>query len=101
MIYITNLVYILPGSESIFEEYESIVIPVISRYGGRMLLRIRPDKPSVIQALVEVPHEIHFVEFPSDDDFQNFLKDEERKKFMYLKEKTIRSNFMTKGLPLQ
>jgi hypothetical protein len=37
------------------------------------------------------------VEFDSEQDFHNFGKDEERKKFMHLKEQSIKSVMMIKG----
>jgi uncharacterized protein (DUF1330 family) len=100
MIYITNLIYIKENTVETFEEYESIAIPIIARYNGRLLLRIRPENKSVISADMPVPFEIHFVEFASESDFNNFQKDEERKKFLYLKERTIHSNFLVMGQQL-
>ena len=43
MIYITQLIYIKPGQESVFNAFEVIAIPLIARYGGELLIRVRPE----------------------------------------------------------
>ncbi len=63
MIYITQLIYIIPGQEAVFHQFEDIAIPIIATYNGRLLLRIRPDDSAFIQQQIERPYEIHFVEF--------------------------------------
>jgi uncharacterized protein (DUF1330 family) len=97
MIYITQLVYVRPGEEETFHQFEEVAMPVISRYNGKLLLRIRPDRNAIISSLVDEPYEIHLVEFTSDDDFENFKRDDERKKFLHLKEKSVRSVLLIKG----
>lgn len=97
MIYLTQLVYIKGGEEEVFHQFEDIAIPSISKYNGRLLLRVRPVPEEIIENTIEVPYEIHLVEFDSDDDFENFKLDEERKKFLHLKEKSIRSVLLIKG----
>ena len=49
MIYITQLIYIVPGQEKVFDDFESIAIPLIAKYNGRLLLRVRPDDDSYIE----------------------------------------------------
>ena len=93
MIYITQLIYILSGQESIFNELEDIAIPIISKYNARLLLRVRPDDHSFIELQIERPYEIHLVEFNTEQDFENFKQDEGRKRFLHLKEKSIRHPF--------
>jgi uncharacterized protein (DUF1330 family) len=100
MIFITQLIYILNGQEPIFNEFEAIAIPIIAKYNGRLLLRIRPGEDSYIESSVEKPYEIHLVEFESDNDFTDFMQDEERKGFIYLKEQSIRSVVLIKGTKL-
>lgn len=100
MIYITQLIYIVPGEEKTFDEFESVAIPIISRYNGRMLFRVRPTGNAFIQCSSEKPYEIHLVEFDSQEDFDNFKKDEERKKFLHLKDKSIRTSVMIQGTKL-
>lgn len=97
MIYITQLIYIKEGMEDVFNQFESIAIPAILKYNGRMLLRVRPDESSYIENKIEKPYEIHFVEFDSEGDLKDFMQDEERKKFLNLKEQSIESIFLVKG----
>ena len=100
MIHITQLIYIKKGKEEIFHEFEEIAIPTILKYNGRLTLRIRPNEKSVIENNIEVPYEIHLVEFNSHNDFANFMMDEERKKILHLKEESIESAILIKGVRL-
>lgn len=97
MIYITQLIYIKEGQESVFHLFETIAIPIILKYNGRLLLRVRPTEDTFIEQHIDKPYEIHFVEFNSEQDFQNFAQDEERKKFLHLKEQSIKSSILIKG----
>lgn len=96
-IYITQLVFIKEGKEDIFNQFESIAIPAIAKYNGILLLRIRPHENAFIESAMEKPYEIHLVSFPSDEDFERFMKDEERKQFLHLKEQCIQSVLLIKG----
>ena len=98
MIVFTQLVYLKPGKEEIFDQFEEVAIPVIRKYGGTLLLRARPSAAAYLEAAIETPYEIHLVEFESDLDFQSFLKDETRKKFLHLKEDSIRTSILIKGV---
>ena len=100
MIYITQLIFIREGEESVFHEFEEMAIPLIKKYNGRLLLRTRPDDKSWIECSIDKPYEIHLVEFHSEQDFENFKLDEERKKFLHLKEQSVKSSIMIKGLKL-
>jgi uncharacterized protein (DUF1330 family) len=100
MVYITQLIYIKEGQEAVFHQFEDVAIPIIAKYKGRLLLRVRPDGASFIEHSIEKPYEIHLVEFDSEADFDNFKSDEERKKFFHLKEQSIRSAIMIQGVKL-
>jgi len=100
MLYITQLIYIKEGQEAIFNQFEAVAIPTIARYNGRLMLRIRPEASAYIESAIEKPFEIHLVEFASEQDFENFKHDDERKKFLHLKEQSIRSTFMIQGVKL-
>lgn len=100
MIYVTQLIYIIPGQEKIFDQFEDVAIPIISKYNGRLLLRVRPDDNAFIEHHGDKPYEIHLVEFDSEQDFENFKRDEERKTFLHLKEKSIRISVMIQGTKL-
>ena len=97
MIYLTQLIYLKDGGEKIFQEFEDIAIPIISKYNGRLLMRVRPDEAAMIQNSGDKPYEIHLVEFDSEKDFENFSKDEERKKFIHLKDQSVKSTILIRG----
>jgi hypothetical protein len=97
MIYFTQLIYVKEGQESVFHQFEDIAIPLISKYNGRLLLRVRPTENDFIVSEMEKPYEIHFGTFDSEHDFQNFMKDDERKQFLHLKEQSIKAALLIKG----
>jgi uncharacterized protein (DUF1330 family) len=92
MIYINKLIYIVPGKESVFDEFEKVSIPIIARYDGELLLRTMPGR--VLEATIEVPYEIQFVSFPSVEHYERYRYDEEREAHMHLKEEAVRRSFM-------
>ena len=100
MIYITQLIYIKEGQEEIFHQFEDVAIPIIARYKGRLLLRVRPGDNAFIGVGVDKPYEIHLVEFDDEQDFKNFMMDEERKKYLHLKEQSIKLSILYKGVRL-
>ena len=99
-VYITQLIYIKEGQASTFDQFEAIAIPSISRYNGQLLLRLRPTENEVIEQNIERPYEVHLVSFDTDADFENFMQDEERRKFLHLKEQSIRSVVLIKGVKI-
>jgi uncharacterized protein (DUF1330 family) len=100
MIFLTQLIYIKEGQEDVFHQFEDIAIPAISKYNGRLLIRVRPDDHSIIENNIGKPYEIHLVEFDSEQDFQNFNQDEERRKFLHLKEQSVKTVLLLKGTKL-
>ena len=100
MIYITQLIYLIPGQEKIFNQFENIAIPIISKYNGRLLLRVRPDDNNFIEHQIDKPYEIHFVEFDSEQDFENFKKDKKRNEYLHLKEQSIKASILIQGTKL-
>jgi len=95
MIYITQLIYIIPGQEKVFNEFEGVAIPIIAKYDGKLLLRTKPGE--IIEASIEVPYEIHLVSFPSAEHFERFKQDEGRKAFLHLKEASVKSVLLIEG----
>ena len=100
MIYITQLIYIIAGQEKTFHQFEDIAIPIILKYNGRLLLRVRPNDNSFIEHHIDKPYEIHFVEFDTEQDFENFKQDEERRRFLHLKEQSIKASILIQGTKL-
>ena len=97
MIYFTQLIYIITGQEEVFDAFEAIAIPAIAKYNGKLLLRVRPGKDALIESNIGQPYEIHLAAFETENDFINFSQDEERKKFLHLKEQSIQSVLLIKG----
>lgn len=100
MILITQLIYIIEGQEGIFDEFERTAIPTIYKYNGRLLLRVRPAADHFIESSIEKPYEIHLVEFETQNDFDNFKQDEERKKFLHLKDQSVKTSILIQGTKL-
>jgi uncharacterized protein (DUF1330 family) len=90
----------MPGQENVFNQFEDVAIPIILKYNGRLLLRVRPGNGSYIEHHIDKPYEIHLVEFESEQDFENFKLDEERKKFLHLKERSITASILIQGRKL-
>ncbi len=97
MIYLTLMIFIKEGKETIFHEFEDLAIPLLKDYNGQLLYRIRPTTENFIVCEGERPYEIHFLSFASEADFINFSKDERRKAFLHLKEASIKTTFLVKG----
>jgi uncharacterized protein (DUF1330 family) len=99
-IYITQLIYVKKGKEAVFHQFENVAIPLIQKYNGSLLLRIRPTVKTIIESNTENPYEVHLVEFAEEKDFENFMRDEERKQFLHLKEESIKTSILIKGVKL-
>ncbi|MBL0745626.1 DUF1330 domain-containing protein [Chryseolinea sp. Jin1] len=97
MIYFTQLIYIVNGQEETFHEFERMAIPIIGKYNGQLLLRVRPDANAFIEGTMENPYEIHLASFPSEADWEGFKNDGERKSFLHLKEKSVKAILLVKG----
>lgn len=100
MVYLLQLIYIKEGQEKVFDEFENIAIPLIPKYKGELLLRIRPAENSFVQHSIDKPYEVHLVRFQTESDFENFTYDEQRKKFLHLKEQSIKSSILIQGIKL-
>lgn len=97
MIYITQLIYLKEGAADAFFEFESLAIPIIRKYKGELLLRIRPEAKNWIEGSMPLPFEVHLVSFATLADFEAFKLDEERKAFLHLKEQSIKSTLLIQG----
>ena len=97
MIYLTQLVYVQQGEEQAFREFEDVVLPLLANYGGELLLRLRPTAESVLTASIEVPYELHFLRFESEEGLDRYGRDEARKRVLELKERSLRATLLVKG----
>ena len=73
---ITQLIYLNDGGEQDFLEYESLVLPLLEKYSGRLELRLRPASDNFIYPLEgDVPDEVHIVSFETKEDYLRFKND--------------------------
>ncbi|WP_460978762.1 DUF1330 domain-containing protein [Spirosoma knui] len=100
MIYLTQLIYVKEGQEEVFHQFEDVAIPLIEKYNGQLLLRIRPTDESFVEKQIDKPYEVHFVKFDSEDDLAAFNRDESRKQFLHLKEQSVQTALLVKGVKL-
>lgn len=97
MVFVTQLIYLHPGKEGVFDEFESVAIPLIRKHGGELLLRVRPTANDVIERSMDIPYEIHIATFPSDEALVAFAKDEARERVLHLKDDSVRSSLLVRG----
>ena len=101
MIYLTQLIYVKEGQEDVFHQFEEVAIPLIGKYNGQLLLRIRPaDDAYVGPQTGDKPYEIHLVKFDTEQDFAAFSQDESRKQFLHLKEQSVQTAILIQGVKL-
>ncbi len=91
MVTITQFVYVREGQELIFQEFESLVLPLLARYNGKLLLRLRTGREQLIDGELDAPYEIHLVSFESAADMAAYLADPLREEFLHLKEESVTS----------
>ncbi|MDP9033366.1 MAG: DUF1330 domain-containing protein [Myxococcota bacterium] len=97
MVFITQLLYVHTGKESVFGEFEAAAIPLIAKHGGELLLRLRPTADSVVERSIDLPYEIHLVRFPTDEALASFTADPERQRLLHLKNDSVRSSLAVRG----
>jgi hypothetical protein len=97
MIFVTQLIYVKAGQEDTFHKFEDVAIPLISKYNGTLMLRIRPTESVVIENNIDTPYEVHLVSFNSEKDLENFMQADERKEFLHLKQESVQSAVLIKG----
>jgi uncharacterized protein (DUF1330 family) len=85
------------GKEERFLEFEDHAIPLIEKYNGKMMYRVRPKQDSYVDPTDELPYEIHIISFDSNQDLANFMKDDSRLKFVHLKDESVKSTLLIKG----
>lgn len=97
MFYLTQLIYVKPGKEDVFHQFENVAIPLLAKHGGSLLLRLRPTPETVVSQEIDLPYEVHLVAFQSEEDFQQFAQDDERQRFLHLKNESIRASLLIRG----
>ena len=94
---LTQLVWLHPGKESLFEKFEDAMIPLMERHGGELLMRERPSRESLVGAAVDPPDEIHVLRFASEAASKAYADDPERARLLPLKEESVRASLLVRG----
>jgi hypothetical protein len=100
VVYITQLIYINEGKEALFFEFEDVAFRIMWKYRAQVILRMRPTSGTFVENSIEPPFEIHIVAFETEKDFEQYLHDEERKSYLHLKEQSVRSVVLIKGVQI-
>jgi len=97
MIVLTQLIYVREDREQLFQEFESLVLPLLARHGGELLLRLRPDAASIVGGSAEPPYEVHVVSFQSEEGLATYMSDPARRAVLHMKDESVRSSTLIKG----
>lgn len=97
MIYVTQLIYLNDDGRADFEQFEDVVLPRLSLYGGELMLRLRPGEGARIAGTSDLPAEVHVLRFASEDGLARYSQDPERQRWLHLKERSVREAVTIKG----
>ena len=97
MLYLTQLIYLRPGGEDLFNRFESVVLPLLAEHHGELLLRIRPEAGSFVETHIDQPYEIHLVSFESRQDFEQYAKNPVRQQYLPWKEQSVEKIVLIEG----
>jgi hypothetical protein len=96
MLYYTQLIFVKEGREDDFHLFESHVLPLLKKYNGILVYRVRPTDDCIIESTIR-PYELHLVTFPTRADFDGYARDPDRLKHMPLKELSIEKAMLIEG----
>ena len=48
MIYLTMMIFVKEGKETVFHQFEELAIPLLKDYKGKLIYRLRPTKESFV-----------------------------------------------------
>jgi antibiotic biosynthesis monooxygenase (ABM) superfamily enzyme len=88
--------YLHPGREREFEEFETAAAEIMRRYGGAIERRIR----IAAAADQDRPYEVHIVAFPDDRSFQQYRADPDLQALAGLRATAIRETVVWSGKDL-
>ena len=97
MLYYTQVIFVKEGKEDQFNLFESHVLPLLKKYNGILVYRVRPGESAVIESTMDRPYELHLVTFPEKEDFLAYAGDKERLQYMHLKEGAIEKILLIEG----
>ena len=96
-LFVTQLIFLREGQRESFEEYEDAVIPLLEKYRGQLMYRIKCHEDYVQCRLNEMPHEIHIISFPNQAALKNYLEDPKRQELANLREGIVRQDLSILG----
>ncbi|HEY6421623.1 MAG TPA: hypothetical protein VIX59_21705 [Candidatus Binataceae bacterium] len=85
--------FVNPNCKDEFEQFESRAAEIMSRYGGRVELRIACSPGDDASR----PDEVHIVVFPGTDSFDRYRQDPELQTLASLRVKAIRQTIVWPG----
>lgn len=91
MLVITQLVYVRPGHEAEFHEFEERVLPLLRQHRGELLLRLRPSADALVAGSLSCPYEVHLVRFEDEAGLRSYADDPERQRYLELKSASVES----------
>jgi hypothetical protein len=97
MLYYTQVIFVKEGKEDQFNLFESHVLPLLGKYNGTLLYRVRPAESAIIETNIGHPYELHVITFPTKADFEGFCNDKERLLYLHLKEGSIEKALLIEG----
>jgi hypothetical protein len=97
MLYFTQVIFVKENHEDDFNLFESHVLPLLKKYNGTLIYRVRPANDAVIETTIGHPDEVHLVTFPTRADFEGYSGDSDRLKHMPLKEASIEKALLIEG----
>jgi hypothetical protein len=97
MLYFTQIIFVKEDQEGVFNLFESHVLPLLEKYNGTLIYRVRPTGNCVIETTIGHPYELHLVTFPTKEDFEAYRDDKERMQYMHLKEAAIEKALLIEG----
>jgi hypothetical protein len=97
MPYFTQIIFVKENQEEVFNLFESHVLPLLKKYNGTLIYRVRPTDNCVIETTIGHPYELHLVTFPTKEDFEGYRDDKERMQYMRLKEASIEKALLIEG----
>jgi len=100
MLYYTQLIYIQEGKEALFHTFEDHVLPLLAKYNGRLLYRVRPVAGSIVATELGQPYELHLVSFPSKADFAAYAANPERQGYLQMKDDSVAKVLLIEGTEL-
>ena len=83
---IVAALFVHPGREAEFEQFETVAASIMQRYGGRIERRIG----FASAANPEHPHEVHIVIFPDAESFARYRADTDLAALADLRSRAIR-----------